>query len=427
MIGFHKDHAMDDRPIELPATSFPVLGVLECGVILLDRQRRILYWNPWMSRMTGLDLGAVTGRRLEQVFPLAELSVALLEGINDALTLGVSRLLSNKLHHHPIPLHRPLDGPDVLLDISVQIRPVPNAANLGCVIQINDVSTAVRRERKMWERESELRLRNGALEASSQGILIADATAPQYGVQHVNPAFSAITGLMEGDVLGKGLDALLSLCQGGPDLERILLALAARREVSGDVQARRADGREYWLELSMSPVFDSGGRVSHFALFLRDVTARRNAEAMLERALSDVQATNTRLNREQSFVSTVLRTVGALVVVVDRRLRVVTFNRACEQATGLLEADMMGAALSDMGTGAELETAVQEVLASGVPQTLENTLTGVQGEVRIIRWTMSPLQQTGGARSATWSVPELTLPNAAAPRPCCAASGKSWN
>lgn len=374
---------------------YPVLDAMGSGVILLDRERRILYWNPWMSRMAGIDVTHVSGRRLEQVFGEDRLAAGLLDGINDALTLGVSRLLSNKLHHHPIPLHRPLDAPGVLLDISVQIRPVV-AGEIGCVIQINDVSAVVQRERKMWERESELRLRNGALVASGQGILIVNASAPDFEIQYANPAFASVTGLTDTMIVGQGIDALLSQCEDGPELERIRQALQVKRDVACDLVARRGGAEEYWLELSVSPVFDSTGRVSHFALFLRDVTARRMAEGMLERALSDVQATNARLNREQSFVSTVLRTVAALVVVVDRRMRVVTFNRACEQVTGYTEVDMAGAALADFGAGTDLETAVHAVLTEGSAQTLESTLTSVSGEQRLIRWAMSPLLQTGG-------------------------------
>lgn len=385
----------DENAATLQSIGYPILDAMGSGVILLDRERRILYWNAWMSRMAGVDVTHVTGRRLEQVFGADRLAPGLLEGIHDALTLGVSRLLSNKLHHRPIPLRRPLDEAGVPLDISVQIRPV-TAGDIGCIIQIADVSAAVRRERKMWERESELRLRNGALVASGQGILIVNAAGPDFEVQYANPAFASVTGLTDTMIVGQGIDALLSQCEKGPDLDRIRQGLQAKRDVACDLVARREGVGEYWLELSVSPVYDSGGRVSHFALFLRDVTARRMAEGMLERALSDVQATNARLNREQSFVSTVLRTVGALVVVVDRRMRVVTFNRACEQVTGYSEVDMAGAALADFGAGIDLETAVHAVLTEGSGQTLESTLTSSSGEQRLIRWAMSPLLQTGG-------------------------------
>jgi PAS domain S-box-containing protein len=37
---------------------------------------------------------------------------------------------------------------------------------------------------------------------------------------------------------------------------------------------------------------------------------------------------------ERDFISTVLDTAGALVVVLDRQGRIVRFNRACERTTG---------------------------------------------------------------------------------------------
>ena len=45
---------------------------------------------------------------------------------------------------------------------------------------------------------------------------------------------------------------------------------------------------------------------------------------------------------ERDFVSAVLSTVGALVIVLDREGRVVRFNRACEQTTGYSFKDVEG-------------------------------------------------------------------------------------
>ena len=61
-----------------------------------------------------------------------------------------------------------------------------------------------------------------------------------------------------------------------------------------------------------------GGKTCQFSI-VHDITQRKQAEAALQ--------------RERNFVSAVLDTVGALVVVLDRDGRIVRFNRACERAT----------------------------------------------------------------------------------------------
>ena len=50
--------------------------------------------------------------------------------------------------------------------------------------------------------------------------------------------------------------------------------------------------------------------------------------------ITELKQTEAALQEERNVVSAVLETVGALVVVLDTRGRIVRFNRACEQTTG---------------------------------------------------------------------------------------------
>ncbi|MEH1831562.1 MAG: GAF domain-containing protein [Nostoc sp.] len=52
------------------------------------------------------------------------------------------------------------------------------------------------------------------------------------------------------------------------------------------------------------------------------------------REVSERKRTEEALNQERNFISTVLDTVGALVIVVDTQGQIVRFNQACEQTTG---------------------------------------------------------------------------------------------
>jgi PAS domain S-box-containing protein len=48
------------------------------------------------------------------------------------------------------------------------------------------------------------------------------------------------------------------------------------------------------------------------------------------------------LHREHEFVSAVLDTAGAIVVVLDRQGRITRFNRACELITGYTASEVLG-------------------------------------------------------------------------------------
>ncbi len=45
---------------------------------------------------------------------------------------------------------------------------------------------------------------------------------------------------------------------------------------------------------------------------------------------------------EASFSSALLDTVGALIVVIDDKGQILSFNRTCEQLTGYTQAEILG-------------------------------------------------------------------------------------
>ncbi|MCX7600120.1 MAG: PAS domain S-box protein [Armatimonadetes bacterium] len=97
------------------------------------------------------------------------------------------------------------------------------------------------------------------------------------------------------------------------------------------------------------------------------------------------------LSRERDFTTAVFNTVGALVVVLDRRGRIVRFNRACEQTTGYALEEVRGKHFADVFLVPEEREAVIAVfdrLTSGeFPIKHENYWLTKDGRLRLITWT----------------------------------------
>jgi PAS domain S-box-containing protein len=97
----------------------------------------------------------------------------------------------------------------------------------------------------------------------------------------------------------------------------------------------------------------------------------------------------------------VLDTAGALVVVLDRKGRIVRFNRACERTTGWRFEEVRGRPLWDFLLLPEEAAAVREVfgrLVSGdFPNTHENHWVARDGARRRIAWSNTALLGPGGA------------------------------
>lgn len=116
----------------------------------------------------------------------------------------------------------------------------------------------------------------------------------------------------------------------------------------------------------------------------------------MERAARTRQRVETALTVERNFVSAVLDTVGALVVVLDTAGRVVRFNRACELISGYQVADLTGLPLWEKLIPEEdIQDAIStfESIANGnFPTDFENFWQTASGGLRRIAWTATALQ-----------------------------------
>jgi len=117
-----------------------------------------------------------------------------------------------------------------------------------------------------------------ALEAVDQAVCVADVTAPDEPLVYVNPAFTRTTGYTAADALGRNCRFLQDGLDVGDAPARIRALLSAGEAGVVTLPNRAADGRVFANELSLSPLRDAGGRVTHFVAVQRDVTARVEAE-----------------------------------------------------------------------------------------------------------------------------------------------------
>ncbi len=128
------------------------------------------------------------------------------------------------------------------------------------------------------------RLYDRALAATSNGIVIADATLPDKPIVYCNPAFEKITGYDRSEIIGHNCRFLQ-----GPDtdrtaLDQIRVALQEQHDCKVILKNYRKDGTFFWNELTISPVRDSNGLVTHFIGVQSDITDRKQAEEALKQA-----------------------------------------------------------------------------------------------------------------------------------------------
>jgi len=145
----------------------------------------------------------------------------------------------------------------------------------------------------------------------------------------------------------------------------------------------RPDGRLVDVDVSARLVDTEKGTVQ--AIF-RDITERKHAEQELA--------------RERQFSNAVIQTAGALIVVLDTQGRIVQFNRACEEATGLSIKEMKGRSSWEVLIPPEEREAVQRAFQDLTEETdlstCENNWLTKDGKKRLISWTNSRVLDDSG-------------------------------
>ena len=131
------------------------------------------------------------------------------------------------------------------------------------------------------QKEEELRLSNQAIAASSNGIVIADARAPDMPVTYINPAFERMTGYSAAEVLGRNCRFLQGKDTAQPALNELRAALQEGRGCTVILSNYRKDGTHFWNELSISPIYDADGNLTHFVGIQTDITERKVAQEAL--------------------------------------------------------------------------------------------------------------------------------------------------
>ena len=129
--------------------------------------------------------------------------------------------------------------------------------------------------------EEAVRLRNGAIELSQDGIVITCVGQPGNPILSVNPAFERITGLNLQDARELGIDALLVDALDPHAGAPLRAAMQAQQEGNAVLRSVRKDGTEFWNEVRLAVIRAPNGHATHFVCTMTDVTNARQAEEQL--------------------------------------------------------------------------------------------------------------------------------------------------
>ena len=137
------------------------------------------------------------------------------------------------------------------------------------------------------------------VESANDVVIVTKAypfDEPGPEIVYVNRAFTELTGYRREEVVGKSPRMLQSHGSDEETKRVIRQGLEKKVPVRVTIMNYSKDGSEYWLDLSIMPLKNSQGVVTHFAAIERDVTEQINAEQALKK-LSRTDSLTGLLNR----------------------------------------------------------------------------------------------------------------------------------
>jgi len=214
---------------------------------------RFLSVNPAFERITGLSAKNLVGRTVLDVMP--ETEMVWIERYGRVALTGEPDHFEE--YNHPLKRHFKIEA------FSPQIGQF--------VVVFEDIT-------KRKQAEARLRLQSGALEAAANAIVITDSKGV---IQWANAAFTGYTGYSVTEAIGNTPSLLKSGKQDPAFYQNLWKTILAGDVWQGEMINRRKDGSHYPEEMTITPMKDKQGEVTHFIAVKNDISERKQAEGTL--------------------------------------------------------------------------------------------------------------------------------------------------
>ena len=254
----------DERAREAKASQ-AMVDSLPGVFYVLDRDGHMLRWNRNLEAMTGMSHEQVRHATLADFFASAHDCALVRAGMGKVLSKGAAAVEADLVTYSGARV------PYYFTGVRIELNGQTCISGMGVDI------TERRRS------EDSLRLRNRAIEASVNAVIITDLEG---NIEYANPAFERMTGYSVDEVIGRNCRFLQGDDRLQPGVAGIRDAIRLREEGGALLRNYRKDGALFWNDVHIAPVRTPDEMVTHFVGVLNDVTEIKRYEEELERQAS---------------------------------------------------------------------------------------------------------------------------------------------
>ena len=243
------------------------------GIVLVDvtddGRFEVQRVNPAYESMSGLSGAEMIGRTPSEILD---------GGIGDRIESRFEKCVTQET---ALSYDETFDIPGIPTHWHTRIAPV--------VVddEVEELVVATRDITERKDREQELKLRNRAIAEAPIGITIADRTRPDTPIVYANDGFEQLTGYDESEIEGRSLTDLVGPETDEAKGEKLNAAIDGDDPARVELMLARKDGTPFWGRVSVAPVRDEDGEVTHTVGFQQDITEPKEYEQWIERRFDE--------------------------------------------------------------------------------------------------------------------------------------------
>lgn len=169
-----------------------------------------------------------------------------------------------------------------------------------------------------------------ALESTGSPVTIADARLEDTPIVYCNDAFLKLSGYSLDEIIGKNCRFLQGDDTDRRQVAKLKTAIDAGEDTSVVLLNYTKDGRSFWNDLRISPMFNDDHQLTHFIGFQNDISARLEQERvdlLIEKIENDLERSKleeerlTKLNTlQQDFIHTASERLQEPALTIQKQL-----------------------------------------------------------------------------------------------------------
>jgi PAS domain S-box-containing protein len=163
---------------------------------------------------------------------------------------------------------------------------------------------------KQKEEEQRLKLLETVITQTKDFVIITEPELNQGklpNIVYINPSFSHTSGYGIDEIIGKSTNIFQGPNSDKDEYIKLVESIKNKEECQIETICYTKNKEEYWVNFSMSPVYNSDGELSHWVSIQRDITEDKKQEVEKEQLIRELTQNNKDLQQFSYITSHNLR------------------------------------------------------------------------------------------------------------------------